>query len=157
MFEARDQNFRARVRDSFARQSFMRTLGAALTDVRPGFVEIRLDYAEGLCQQHGYFHGGVIGALADNAGGYAAFTLMGAADSVLTVEYKVNLVAPGRGERLVAHGEVLRAGRTLSVCQARVLAESAGERHLCATALCTLMTLANRADGPPADVRAPGV
>ena len=106
-FEARNPDFEARVRESFARQTFMKTLGAELGAVAPGRVEIRLPYREDLCQQHGYFHGGVIGTLADNAGGYAAFSLMAAEDSVLTVEYKMNIVAPGAGVALVAEGAVL--------------------------------------------------
>ena len=106
-----------------------------------------LPYREDLCQQHGYFHGGVIGTLADNAGGYAAFSLMAAEDSVLTVEYKMNIVSPGAGARLVAVGEVIRPGRSITVSDVKVYAEHAdGTRKLCATALCTLMTMAGMSD-----------
>lgn len=146
-FQARNPDFEARVRDSFARQTFMKTLGAELLSVGPGTVEIALPYREDLCQQHGYFHGGVIGTLADNVGGYAAFTLMAAEDSLLTVEYKMNILSPGAGVRLVAVGTVIRPGRSLTVCEAKVHAVAAdGTRKLCATALCTLMTMAGMAD-----------
>ena len=152
MLEPRNVRFAERVHASFDRQNFMRTLGAELVGVAPGFAEIRLPYASALCQQHGYFHGGVIGTLADNAGGYAAFTLMDENDSVLTVEYKMNIVAPGRGEVLIARGQVLRPGRTLTVCEAKVYARDDGDERLCAMALCTLMTLVGQPDHPAADM-----
>jgi uncharacterized protein (TIGR00369 family) len=146
-FEARNPNFEARTRDSFARQTFMATIGATLDKVAPGTVEISLPYREDLCQQHGYFHGGVIGTLADNAGGYAAFSLMAADASVLTIEYKMNIVSPGAGERLVAVGSVIRPGRQISVSDVKVYAHGAdGAPKLCATALCTLMVMAGMAD-----------
>jgi len=148
MFEPRNERFAECVRASFERQNFMHTIGAQVTAVEPGFVEIRLAYAPALCQQHGFFHGGVIGTLADNAAGYAAFSLMSEHDSVLTVEYKMNFVAPGRGEALVARGQVLRPGRTLTVCEAKVYARGGNDERLCATALCTMMTLAEQADAP---------
>lgn len=121
-FAPSDPEFRERIAASFARQGLMETLGAELTRVEPGFCEIGLPFRPGLSQQHGYFHAGAIGAIADSAGGYAAYSLMGAADSVLSVEYKLNLLAPGRGERLEARGRVLRAGRTLTVCRVDVFA-----------------------------------
>jgi uncharacterized protein (TIGR00369 family) len=135
-----------RVRASFARQGFMRSLGAELTVVEPGSCEIQLRYREELTQQHGYFHAGAIGAIADSAGGYAGFSLMGAGDSVLSVEYKLNLLAPGRGERLIARARVVRAGRTLTVCQIDVFALQDGVETLCATAQQTLIRL-QRPDG----------
>jgi len=141
VFETRNPDFERAVRESFARQAFMRTLGAELLLVEPGRTEIGLAYDEGLSQQHGYFHGGVIGALADNAGGYAAFSLMADGMTVLTVEYKLNIVAPGRGERLVARGQVLRPGRTLTVTRSDIFAVEDGTETLCATALQTLMCL----------------
>ncbi|MDW3205899.1 MAG: PaaI family thioesterase [Alphaproteobacteria bacterium] len=144
--QPRNPDFADRVRDSFGRQAFMRTIGAELTEVAPGRVEMRLPYRPELGQQHGFFHGGVIGTLADNAGGYAAFTLMAPEDSILTVEYKMNIVSPGRGEALVAVGTVLKPGRTLTICDVKVYAETAGERKLCATALCTLMTMKDMSD-----------
>jgi uncharacterized protein (TIGR00369 family) len=140
-FETRNPDFERAVRDSFARQAFMKTLGAELLLVAPGRTEIGLAYDEGLSQQHGYFHGGVIGTLADNAGGYAAFSLMTAGMTVLTVEYKLNIVAPGKGERLIARGQVLRPGRTLTVTRSDVFAVDGGQEKLCATGLQTLMCL----------------
>ncbi|MEN8197723.1 MAG: PaaI family thioesterase [Pseudomonadota bacterium] len=140
-FESRNPDFEHVVRDSFARQSFMQTLGAELLLVEPGRTEIALVYHDGLSQQHGYFHGGVIGTLADNAGGYAAFSLMPAEMTVLTVEYKLNIVAPGKGERLIARGQVLRPGRTLIVTRSDVFAVDGGAEKLCATSLQTTMCL----------------
>lgn len=146
-FDPRNPDFETRVRESFGRQPFMAMIGASLDTVEPGRVEMALPYREDLCQQHGYFHGGAIGTLADNAGGYAAFSLMPADASVLTVEYKMNIVAPGTGARLVAVGEVIRPGRSLTVSDVKVYGEAAdGTRKLCATALCTLMTMAGMAD-----------
>ena len=112
MFEPRNERYAERVRASFARQQFMHTIGAEITGVQPGLVEIRLAHADALCQQHGYFHGGVIGTLADNAAGYAAFSLMAESDSVLTIEYKVNFVAPGSGEALARQALARAARRT---------------------------------------------
>lgn len=145
-FTPRDPAFETKVRDSFARQPFMILLGAELGAVAPGRVEIVLPYAEKVTQQHGYFHGGSIGAIADTAGGYAAFSLFPPDSTVLTVEYKINIMAPGKGERLVAVGEVTRAGRTLTVAKVEVYAEADGARIHCATATQTLMCLAGRSD-----------
>jgi uncharacterized protein (TIGR00369 family) len=141
-----DPDFAARVRASFARQGFMRSLGAELTSVEPGACEIRLPFREDLGQQHGYFHAGVLGAIADSAGGYAAYTLMGPDDSVLSVEYKMNLLAPGRGDTAVARARVVKAGRTLTVCQVEVFVERDGAETLCALLQQTLIRLADRPD-----------
>ncbi len=102
--EAADPDFERRVRNSFARQAFMGFIGSELAEVRPGFCEIRLPYRKELSQQHGFFHGGVVGTLADNAAGYCSYSLARAVDSVLTVEYKLNLLAPARGDLLIARG-----------------------------------------------------
>lgn len=147
-FTPPNPKFAERVRSSFARQGFMAYLGADLGAVGPGVCEIRLPYRDELSQQHRYFHGGVIGALADNAGGYAAFTLMGEDDSILTVEFKLNIVAPGEGGFLVARGHVVKAGRTLSVCRSDVFGVAGGAEKLCGTAQMTLLRLADRPDGP---------
>jgi len=142
-FDPRNPAYEAAVRDSFARQGLMKTLGAELLAVAPGRVEIVADYHDGLGQQHGFFHGGVIGAIADSAGGYSAFSLMPPETNVLTVEYKMNIVAPGQGRRLIARGEVVRPGRTLTVARSDVFAiDDAGAETLCATMLQTLMCLA---------------
>ena len=110
----------ARVRDSFARQGLMRLLGAELVEVTPGRVRIDLARRSEVSQQHGYVHAGATSAIADSAGGYAALTLMPANSEVLTVEYKLNLLAPAAGSRLEAIGTVLKFGRTLSVCRLEV-------------------------------------
>lgn len=142
----RDPDFESKVRESFARQPFMATLGAQLGAVTPGRVEVVMPYAQAVTQQHGFFHGGSIGAIADTAGGYAAFSLFPPDSTVLTVEYKINIMAPGKGERLVAVGEVTRSGRTLTVVKVEVYADADGRRTHCATATQTLMCLAGKSD-----------
>ena len=112
-FEPRDPRFESRVRESFARQTLMSTIGARLTRVAPGEVEIDLPFREDLGQQHGFIHGGIVTAIVDTACGYAALSLMEPEAAVLTVEFKLNFVAPARGERLVALGRVTKPGRIL--------------------------------------------
>lgn len=132
----------ARVRDSFERQGLMRLLGAELADVADGSVRIRLPRRPEVSQQHGYVHAGATSAIADSAGGYAALTKMPAGSEVLTVEYKLNLLAPAAGEWLEAVGTVIRAGRTLSVCRLEVFAMSAvGEAKLVAAGQQTLIAV----------------
>lgn len=150
-FHPADPHFRERVAASFARQAFMAYLGARIEEVSPGYCRIAVAYRPELTQQHGYFHAGVIGALADNCAGYAAFSLMAANDSVLSVEYKLNLLAPGRGEELVGESRVIKAGRTLTVCRSDVFAIGGGEKTHCATALVTLITLADTPDSASRD------
>ncbi len=143
-----DPDYRARVRASFSRQRFMSFIGAVLDDVSPGRCRISLPYRPELSQQHGFFHGGIIGTVADNCGGYSAFTMAPADASILTVEYKLNIVAPGRGERLEGEGRVVRAGRRVVVCESQIFALEGDRRTLCAVALGTLMLMAGRSDGP---------
>ncbi|MGF1651036.1 MAG: PaaI family thioesterase [Hyphomicrobiaceae bacterium] len=126
-FEPQDPDFADVVARSFGRQGLLQALGASLTDVQPGRVEIAVDYTDRVAQQQGYFHGAVIGAIGDCAGGYAALSLMPTASEVVTVEYKVNFLRPGRGDRLVAIGQVQRAGRSLTVCQMEVGTFTSGE------------------------------
>ncbi|HZE22090.1 MAG TPA: PaaI family thioesterase [Desulfobaccales bacterium] len=121
-FKIRDPDFEKRVRASFSRQKLMSTLGAELTKVLPGEAEISLPYRDDLTQQHGFIHAGIIATLADTACGYAAFSLMPADAAILTVEYKINLMAPAVGERFLARGRVIRPGKTLSVCAGEVMA-----------------------------------
>lgn len=144
-FQPVDPDWQQRVRASFGRQGLMAHLGAALVDLQPGRVAIALPWRPELTQQHGYFHAGATSAIADSAGGYAGYTLFPAASEVLTVEFKVNLVAPAEGDRLVAVGEVIRAGRTLTVCDLKVHAEGEGRRLLVASGQQTLMRLDPRA------------
>jgi uncharacterized protein (TIGR00369 family) len=147
-FEPSDPHFADRIRSSFGRQGFMIYIGAELTGVGPGHCEISVPFRDELSQQHDFFHGGVIGAIADNAAGYASYTLMGADDSILTVEYKLNILAPGSGDTLVARAHVIKPGRTLSVSRADVFAIGEGEETLCATAQVTLIRLPGRPDAP---------
>ena len=149
-FKAVDPNFEARVRDSFARQGAMRLIGARMGRVEPGYCEIELPYREDLTQQHGLFHGGMVSAIADTAGGYATYTLFPAEDTLLTVEYKINLLAPGAGDMLVACGKVKKSGRTLTVCEFEVMAVMQGQKTLCACGFATLLRLADRPDSPRA-------
>jgi len=145
-FEVRDAEYQRRVRDSFARQGLMAHLGAELVSLEPGGVTIRVPFRGELTQQHGYFHAGVTGAIADTACGYAAYTLMGAEDSVLTVEYKMNLLAPADGAELVARARVVRSGKTLKVCMADVFVKKGGAENHCATVLATVMCMTGKAD-----------
>lgn len=141
-----DPDYEARVRASFRRQRAMGFIGAEIIVVEPGLVEIALPYRPELTQQHGYFHGGIVSTIADSAGGYAAYTLFPADSSILTVEYKINLVAPAAGDRLIARGRVLKPGRTLTVCELEVAAVKEGVSKTCALGLQTLICLEGRPD-----------
>ena len=145
-FEPRNPDFAAVVRSSFDSQPFMAHIGASLVSVTPGACEISIDHREELTQQHGFVHGGAVGTIIDTAMGYAAFSLAAPGSSVLTVEYKLNLVAPGDGDSLIARGEVARAGRTLTVCRGEVFVVKNGVETLCAVATQTVMILAERPD-----------
>jgi len=123
----------------------MAHLGAVLDVVQPGHVEISCPFRPELSKQHGFFHAGIVSTLADSAGGYAAFTLFPADSGVLTVEFKINLTAPADGERAVAVGEVIRSGRTITVCRIDAYVDKAGRRTHCATGLATIMTVTGRA------------
>lgn len=135
----------AAVHAAFERQPFMGFLGAQVAIVEPGFVELRLAYRDEIGQNHGYFHGGVLGAIADTAGGFAGFSLMPAGSSVLTVEYKINIIAPGKGAELIGRGRVLSAGRTLIFTEARLFVRNGERETLCAVAL---QTLRGKSGGP---------
>jgi uncharacterized protein (TIGR00369 family) len=145
-FQPRDPGFEDRVRDSFARQALMRTIGAELTRVEPGLVEIALPYQRDLTQQHGFLHAGITSAIADSAGGYAGYSLFPAGSSVLTVEFKINLLAPAAGERFLALGEVVRPGRTLTICKLEVSAIKGAQRTLIAVGQQTLICLEDQPD-----------
>jgi uncharacterized protein (TIGR00369 family) len=120
---------RARVRASFAKQGLMTTLGATLDSVSPGMVEIIVSPHPAILQQHGFVHGGVVSAIADSAAGYAALSLMPADTGVLTTEFKINFLAPAAGERILAGGRVVKAGRTLTLTQAEVYAKTGGQEN----------------------------
>ena len=145
-FEPRDPDFEAKVRRSFSRQTAMQTLGAELGSVEPGAVEIKMPYRADLTQQHGFIHGGIVTSILDSACGYAAFSLSSAGTAISTVEYKVNFVSNAKGERLLARGEVVRPGGTVTVCKGDVISYDGGEEKLIATMLMTMMFLPNRPD-----------
>src|SRR3954471_17204545 len=139
-----DPRFAERVRESFGRQKAMHLIGATLTVVEPGYVEVALPFRDDLTQQKGFVRGGILGMIADTACGYCAFSLMPAGCSLVTVEYKINILAPATSA-LVARGEVVKAGRTLTVARAEVYAQ---DRTHVATMQQTLMMLAGRPDHP---------
>jgi uncharacterized protein (TIGR00369 family) len=143
-FEPKDLDFEARARESFARQGIMHTLNARMMDVKPGLVRIEVDFHEGLSQQHGFFHAGVTSTLADSAGGYAAQTLYPAEVTVLTTEFKLNLLAPADGKRLIATGRVIKPGRTLTVTDMEVAVIKNGHERLCAKGLQTIIGVIGR-------------
>ena len=142
VFQPKDPAYAERVRASFARQKAMDLIGARLTVVEPGYTEIELPYRAELTQQKAYVHGGILGMIADSACGYAAYSLMPSTSSLVTVEYKINILAPAKGN-LVARGQVVRPGRTLTVTRAEVYA--ADGTHV-ASMQQTLMMLADTPD-----------
>jgi uncharacterized protein (TIGR00369 family) len=137
---------RERIQTSFAKQGLMATLGASLVTVTPGFVEIALRPRPAISQQHGFVHAGAISAIADNAAGYAALSLMPPGRGVLTTEFKINLVAPAAGDLILARGKVVKAGRTLTLAQAEVFAITAGREKLIALLTATMMAIEGRED-----------
>lgn len=139
-----DANFEARVRDSFNRQQLMSTIGASIEAVGPGQVALRLPFRADLTQQHGFLHAGTIAALADSACGYAALSLMPVDAAVLSIEFKVNMLAPAKGKSFVARGVVLRAGRTIMVCRADVFSEQDGQEKLVAAMQGTMMVVRDK-------------
>ncbi len=143
-FAPRDENYELRVRESFAKQNLMKTIGARLTKVLPGEVEISLEFRDDLTQQHGFLHAGVVATLADSACGYAAFSLMAPDAAVLTVEYKINLLSPAVGQSLIACGKVTKPGRTITVCSGEVFALKNGEKKAVATMIATMMSIRDR-------------
>lgn len=144
-FEVRNPHYVDRVRESFALQGAMQTLGARLARVEPGAVDIEFDWALGLTQQDGFLHAGMVATALDSACGYAGFTLMGDAAAVLTIEFKINLLAPARGERFRMEGRVLKPGRTITVTEGRAYAMTTQGEKLVATMGCTLMAVTGRA------------
>lgn len=139
-------DFVERVHASFERQHAMQLIQARLALVEQGVTEIHLPHWQGIEQQHGFIHGGVVGMIADSAAGYAAMTMIPTSASVLTVEFKMNLLAPADGEQLIARGQVVRAGRTLIVTKAEVFALKAGKTSLCALMQQTIMVMQGKAE-----------
>lgn len=139
-----DPNDEHRIRESFARQGLMTTLGAKLKRISPGEIEIEMEVSDRVSQQHGFAHAGAVAAIADSACGYAAATLLPADAGVLAVEFKINLMAPAAGPRLVARARVIRSGRTLTVCQAEVHSLSENEEKVVAMMMATIMNVRDR-------------
>jgi uncharacterized protein (TIGR00369 family) len=133
-----------RIRNSFTRQGLMTTLGATLGTILPGAVEIILHPGPHVSQQHGFVHAGAVSAIADSAAGYAALSLMPVGTGVLTTEFKINLVAPAMGNRIIARGRVIKAGRTLTLVQADVFADIGGQEKLVALLTATMMSITGR-------------
>ena len=147
-FAPADPGFEDRVRESFARLALMRTIDARLVKVAPGEVDIDLPVRDDLTQQHGYVAAGIVTAIVDTACGFAAMSLMPAGASVVTVEYKVNFISPARGERLLAHGRVVKPGRALTVCAGEVYALIHGVQKAVATMLGTMVALQGTPEVP---------
>jgi uncharacterized protein (TIGR00369 family) len=145
-FQPHDPQFQQRVRGSFERQQAMKTIGAFLSEIEPGRVTIELPYSLQLTQQHGFMHAGMIAAALDSACGYAASTLMPHDAGVLTIEYKINLVAPGKGQLFRMEGVVVKPGRTITLVEGRAYAIDEGKEKLIATMTATEMTIVGRED-----------
>ena len=141
-FEPKDPDFESRVRENFAQQRVMSLIGAEMITVEPGIVEIGIRMRDDLTQQDGFMHAGIVTTVLDSACGYAAYTLMPASSSVLSVEFKVNLLSPATGERIIARAEVKRAGKLLTVCTADAIADG----KICATMLATMICRETKAD-----------
>lgn len=139
-----DPDFDARVRASFAKQRLMATIGAVVDEVRPGHVTLRMPFREELTQQHGFLHAGTIAALGDSACGYAALSLMPKDAGVLSIEFKVNMLAPAKGDAIVARAEVIRPGRNIMVCRADVFSRMDGTDKLIAAMQATMMVVTGR-------------
>ncbi|MGA9394981.1 MAG: PaaI family thioesterase [Azonexus sp.] len=144
-----DPHFAERVRASFVLQHAMALIRATLPVVEHGRAEIHLPHWSGVEQQHGFVHGGVVGMIADSAAGYAAMSMVPASASVLSVEYKINMMAPADGDYLIARGKVLRAGRTLIVTQGEVFAIKGGHETQCALMQQTVMVMHGKSEKPP--------
>lgn len=145
-FKPRDPNWQARVRASFGRQPFMVHLGAEIGHLAPGEVDLGMAFRPELTQQHGFFHAGSTASIADSAAGYAALSLYPAGTGVLTTEYKINLLNPAKGDRLIARGRVIKPGRTLTVCRGDVYSVADGTETHVATALFSMICLEGMED-----------
>lgn len=143
-FQPKSDNYSNIIHDGFAKQGFMSTLSARLIRVEPGFVDIEIPYSQAITQQHGFVHAGALSAIIDTAGGFAALSLFDEGDGVLTVEFKINLLAPADGDRFVARGEVVRPGRTLTVTKGEVVAVKDGQETVCALMQQTMMRITDR-------------
>ncbi|EIE52395.1 MULTISPECIES: PaaI family thioesterase [Salipiger] len=143
-FEPKNPDFDARVRDSFDLQKVMHTLGIGIADLTPGHIVLEMAHSDALTQQHGFLHAGIVSTALDSACGYAAFSLMPADAAVLTVEFKINLLNPADGQRFRFVADVVKPGRTLTICEARAYALKGQDEKLVATMTGTLMALVGR-------------
>ncbi|MEX1036448.1 MAG: PaaI family thioesterase [Sneathiella sp.] len=146
VFQPKNPDYDSIVRDSFSRQPFMAEMGATIQSLEPGVCELALTMRPGLTQQHGFFHGGLVAAIADSAAGYASYSLYPANSTVLTVDYSVNFLKPAQGEILRARAEVLKTGKTLFVCRADAYTEEGGRSNHCLTGMFTMMCLMGKPD-----------
>jgi uncharacterized protein (TIGR00369 family) len=146
VFTPKDSAFELKVRENFGRQAVMGEIGAVLGRVEPGEVEIELPFRAELTQQHGFIHAGIMATILDSACGYAAFSLMPASASVLSIEFKINLLAPAIGDSLLAVGTVVRPGRTITACRGEAFSRSEGQKEPVAVMQATMMTVLGRAD-----------
>ena len=140
-FKPKDPQFRSRVEASFNQQQVVKTLGVKIVNLQPGEIELMMPYAAAYTQHLGFIHAGIIATALDNACGYAAFSLVPDDATILTVEFKTNLLAPARGERFIFRGKVVKPGRTIAVSEAQAFALDGGEEKLVATMTGTLMAL----------------
>ena len=145
-FQPQDLHYEERVRASFGRQQAMKTIGASLSKIEPGRVVIELPYCAALTQQHGFMHAGMIATALDSACGYAASTLFPHDAGILTIEYKINLVAPGKGQLFRMEGVVVKPGRTITVVEGRAYAIDEGQEKMIAAMTATEMTITGRGD-----------
>ena len=143
-FEPKNPDFDARVRERFDLQSVMHTLGVGIAELSPGHIVLEMAHSDALTQQHGFLHAGIVSTALDSACGYAAFSLMPAEAAVLTVEFKINLLNPADGERFRFVADVIKPGRTLTICEARAYALKGQDEKLVATMTGTLMALVGR-------------
>jgi uncharacterized protein (TIGR00369 family) len=139
---ARDPNWEARVRDILARQPIVAAFGMEVAELSPGTCTLAINFKPELAQQHGFFHAGIVSTLADNAGGMAAASMMPAGSEVLAVEFKINFLAPAKGERMSARAEVVKSGRTLTISQVTVSMSEGGRETVCALMQQTCMAVA---------------
>jgi len=140
----KDDKFEEKVRVSFNRQAVMKTVGASIISIEPGYVELEFNHDPKLTQQHGFIHAGIVSTVLDSACGYAAFSLMPKGSAVLTIEFKVNLLSPAQGEKFIAIGRVKKPGKTITVCDGEIFAVRNGQKNLAATMTGTMMSIANK-------------
>ena len=143
-YEPKDENYRSKVEDSFHRQEVMRTINASISKIEPGRVEIDMKYSAAITQQHGFVHAGIVSTVIDSACGYAALSLMPADAGVLSIEFKVNLLSPAKGETFKAIGVVRKPGNTIVVTEGKLIAWDDDREKTVATMVGTMMCIRGR-------------